>query len=127
MATYKQKVKQYVINSAKQPIYFIRDGYIVFNLNSCFVKKNNYTRFQTVLNEASQFANKLNLCNLASLCYKLNMEYCSNETLEFVLKLVDIINSVNLKITQDGILSHGEIDMRPLDNLITNESQKNEN
>lgn len=125
MAVYKQKTKQYIINPAKQPIYFIRDGYIIFNLNSCFVKKNNYTRFQTSLTEAQQFANKLNLCNLASLCYKIEMDYCSDETLEFIARLVDIIKDTDLQITQDNILSHGETDMKPLDNLITNDTKSN--
>ena len=38
---YKQKTKQYIINSAKQPAYFIQDDFIILNLNANFPKKDN--------------------------------------------------------------------------------------
>ena len=126
MGQYKQKTKQYVVNSAKQPIYIHRDDYILFNLNSCFVKKNNYVRFQSMLEEAiDKGGSKLNLCNLASLCYKIEMDYASLETYEFIEKLVEIISKFNLKTTQDNIESFGEIDIRPLDSLISFDSKAN--
>ena len=53
------------------------------------------------------------------------MDYCSNETLEFIARLVDIVKDTDLQLTQDNILSHGEIDMKPLDNLITNDTKSN--
>lgn len=124
MATYKQKTKQYVINASRQPIYVNRDDYILFNLNACFVKKNNYTRFETMVKEAkSKGGTKLNLGNLASLCYKIDMDYCSKETLEFVSKLVEIARKEKLIVTQDNIKLYGETDMQPIDNLISYDRQ----
>lgn len=121
MATYKQKTKQYIINAAKQPTYIHRGEYILFNLNSCFVKKNNMVRFQSVLDEAvSKGGSKINLCNLASLCYKIDMPYTSKETYEFVASLIELIKEkYDLQLTQDEIESFGEIDMRPIDTLVS--------
>ena len=76
----KQKTKQFIINSAKQPVYTIRNGLILFNLNACFIKQNNYARFETMVRESlSHGVKKLNLGNLAALCYKLDMDYSIGE------------------------------------------------
>lgn len=127
MAPYKTKTKQYVINSAKQPIYVHRDEYILFNLNACFVKKNNYVRFQSMINEAvEKGGTKLNLGNLASLCYKIEMDYNSEETYEFVQRIIEIIKGeTDIELTQDNILSYGETDMRPLDSLVSYDGKSN--
>lgn len=126
MTTYKQKTKQYVVNAARQPIYLLRDDAILFNLNACFVKKNNYTRFETILKEAvSKGGKSINLGNLASLCYKLEMDYCSRETLDFVQKIVDICKKEQVGITQDNVKLYGEVDMQPFDNLISYDRNSN--
>ena len=84
---YKQKTKQYIINSAKQPAYFIQDDFIILNLNANFPKKDNFSKLNSNLRELKSFGNVINLCNLASLCYKFEMEYASQETLDFVKKI----------------------------------------
>jgi len=124
MSQYKSKTKQYVINATRQPLYIHRDDYILFNLNACFVKKNNLTRFETLLREAvAKGGTKLNLGNLASLCYKLGMDYCSDETFEFIQKVIYVAKQEDIQLTQDGILSYGEVDMCPIDNLISHDKK----
>jgi hypothetical protein len=128
MATdlFKQKTKQYIINSARQPVYTIRNDVVLFNLNSCFVKQNNYARFETLIRESlSHGCKKINLGNLAALCYKLDMDYCSKETLEFVRIIVTIIKQHKVELVQNNIRSYGEVDMQPIDNLISYDEVNN--
>lgn len=126
MAEYRQKTRQYIINSAKQPIYIHRDDYILFNLNACFVKSNNYARFESFVKEALQGGgSKVNLCNLASLCYKLGMDYCSDETFDFVQTAVEIIRQNGINVVQDGITLYGETDMQPIESLISYDRKNN--
>lgn len=122
----KQKTKQFIINSAKQPVYTIRDGLILFNLNSCFIKQNNYARFETLVRESlSHGVKKMNLGNLAALCYKLDMDYCSEATLEFVKIITTIIKQHKAELVQEGVRSYGEVDMQPIDTLISYDSFNN--
>lgn len=124
--TYKVKPKQYITNPAKQPQYFFYADYIVLNLNACFPKKGNYLKFLNCLKELKGLGTKLNLCNLASLCYKLQIPYASQETLDFVQKLVNYIKQdTDFVITQDNITSFGEIDMKPFSYLISHDNQNN--
>lgn len=117
---YKIKHKQHVTNSAKQPQYIYKNDYIVLNLNACFPKKGNYVKFLSCLKEVNEVGSKLNLCNLASLCYKLDMDYASQETLDFVKQLKQYIdNETDLIITQDNIMSYGEVDMQPFTSLVS--------
>ena len=122
----KQKTKQFIINSAKQPVYTIRNGIILFNLNACFIKQNNYARFETMVRESlSHGVKKLNLGNLAALCYKLDMDYCSKATLDFVKIITTIIKQHKAELVQENIRSYGEVDMQPIDTLISYDSFNN--
>ena len=38
MAQYKEKYKQFVVNSAKKASYYFKKDIAVFNLNACFTK-----------------------------------------------------------------------------------------
>ena len=116
---YKQKTKQYIINSAKQPAYFIQDDFIILNLNANFPKKDNFSKLNSNLRELKSFGNVINLCNLASLCYKFEMEYASQETLDCVKKIVKIIKDHNFTIVQNNVYNYGEIDMKPIDKLVS--------
>lgn len=114
---YKARSKQYVTNSLKQPLYYYKDDYVIMNLNSCITKRDNYTKFVTALKEIEN-VEKVNLCNLASLCYKFEIPYASQETLDLVTKIKElIIKDTDLKITQDNIENCGEIDMQPIKQL----------
>lgn len=126
MSTYKSRNKQYIINSLKQPQYFFTNDYVVFNLNACFTKKDNYLKFLSNLKETREEAQKINLCNLASLCYKFDMNYASNETLDFVKTLKNYINQdTDFIITQDNIINCGECDLRPIDCLLSWDKKHN--
>ena len=87
MAQYKEKYKQVVINSLKYPPYYLIGDVVVINLNACFIKRNNFVKFFLILKEALELSNKINFCNLASLCYKLNILYESEECYNFWKKL----------------------------------------
>ena len=126
MAEYKQKTKQYIINSAKQPIYAFRDDCILFNLNACFVKKGNFIKFDANIKEIAAKGGKLvNFCNLASLCAKWEWNYCSDEVLNLVKRAAYTARESGLKVVQRGIKSYGEIDMKPIDNLISYDEDSN--
>ena len=118
----KVTFKQFTINSNKQPSYFFKDDYIVFNLNSCFTKKNNFSKCMNNIKEALEdnYNRKLNLCNLASMCYRLQIKYDSLECYEFIGKLIAFIKQdfPQLVLTQNNVYSHGEYDVRPIDSLI---------
>jgi hypothetical protein len=47
------------------------------------------------------------------------MDYCSKETLEFVKIITTIIKQHKVELVQEGIRSYGEIDMQPIDKLIS--------
>ena len=120
MAHYKEKYKQIVVNSAKCPSYFYKGDIAVFNLNSCFTKKNNYVKFLSAVKEALEKTNKINLCNLASLCYKLNIDYGSEECYEMISKIISLLKTEHPEVIllQNNIRCYGEIDLQPIHELI---------
>ena len=120
MAQYKEKYKQIVINSAKGPAYYFKKDIAVFNLNACFTKKNNYVKFMSVIKEVLEHTNKINLCNLASLCYKLNIPYNSEECYEMISKVINLIKNdfPDIVLLQNNIECYGEIDLQPIHTLI---------
>ncbi len=128
MANFKLKIQQVVINSAKQYPYYYEDDLIVFNLNTCFAKKTNNSKFLQTIREAVQdcaaSTMKLNLCNLASLCHKLNISYDSVECLDFVHKVVSNIHTEfpEVELTQEGVYNCGEYDLCPMKSLVSFDS-----
>lgn len=122
---YKQKTKQYIINAAKQPPYLVLDDIVLLNLNANFPKKDNFNKLHTNLKEIKQITNTLNLCNLASLCYKFNMDYASQETLDFIKNIIGIIKQEQFNIVQQNMLNCGEIDMKPISKLVSYDKEHN--
>lgn len=127
MAQYKEKYKQVVINSIKHPSYYLFGDVVVLNLNACFVKRNNFIKFLLIVKEALELSNKVNLCNLASLCYKLNIPYESEDCIEFVRDIVNKLKGEypDIQFVQNGINNCGEIDLQPFYNLIRLDTQHN--
>lgn len=126
MVDYRQRTKQFILNASKQPIYTCREGVVLFNLNACFMKPNNYARFESYVKESLQNGGtQINLCNLASLCYKLGMNYCSEETYKFVQTLVEIIKIHKVPAVQMHFVSCGESDMQPIEHLISYDKDNN--
>lgn len=127
MASYKQRVQQIIMNSSKQLPYTILEDVTILNLNTCFIKKASYSKLSSILKELvpNMKNNKLNLCNLASLCYKLGIKYDSDECLEFVYSIVNYIKKEypQLELVQNGINNCEETDMRPLTNLMRMEKK----
>lgn len=127
MAQYKEKYKQVVINSLKYPPYYLIGDVVVINLNACFIKRNNFVKFFLILKEALELSNKINFCNLASLCYKLNILYESEECLQFLEEIVDKIKAEHphVEFVQNGVSNCGEIDVQPIYNLIRVDTEQN--
>lgn len=119
MSTYKAKRKQFIIDASKYPQYYFIDDCVVFNLNACFTKKDNYLKFLSNLKETREVCTKINLCNLASMCYKFGITYASNETLDFVSLLKSYITQdTDFQIIQNNIVNCEETDLRPLQSLV---------
>lgn len=127
MAQYKEKYKQIVINSTKGTPYFIRDGIMVINLNSCINKRNNYVKYMSTLKSVFEITNKINFCNFASLCYKLHISYNSDDAKCLLQEIIDITkqNYPNVEFIQNNISNQGEVDIQPLDNLLKFDKQNN--
>lgn len=127
MAAYKQRIQQIIMNSSKQLPYIIKEDVTILNLNTCFIKKASYSKLSSILKELvpNMISNKLNLCNLASLCYKLGIKYDSEECLDFVYSIISFIKKEypQIELVQNGLQNCEEIDMRPLTNLMRMEKQ----
>lgn len=120
MNKYKEKYSQFLINAAKGPACYYHGNIIVLNLCSCFIKKNNFVKFISLIREALNYGDTLNLTNLASLCFKWDMKYGDIECMSFVENLKKILKTEypTLKLVQNEIYNYGEIDMRPLESVI---------
>lgn len=126
MAEYKQKTKQFIINSAKQPTIAFRGDFVLFNLNACIPKKNNFIKFDAALKELIlKGGTKVNFCNLASLCHKLEMDYCSDEVFELAKRVILSAKNAGLEVLQNKVRSYGEIDMQPMHSLISYDKSNN--
>ena len=53
------------------------------------------------------------------------MDYCSKATLDFVKIITTIIKQHKAELVQENIRSYGEVDMQPIDTLISYDSFNN--
>lgn len=127
MVKYKEKFQQFNINPNKGAPCYNRGNIIVINLAACFIKKNNYVKFISTLKEASEFGDTINFTNLASLCYKWDIVYGSEECFNFVTTIRDMVKRdyPNMKLAQNGIYNLGEVDMQPLDYVLKWDPENN--
>lgn len=139
MVKYKEKFQQFNINPNKGAPCFnkfktitetgevIGEDLIVINLAACFIKKNNFVKFISTVKEACEFSNKVNFTNLASLCYKWDILYGSEECFDFVRTVRDIVkrDHPDIELVQNGIYNLGETDMQPIDSLIKWDPENN--
>lgn len=127
MTKYKEKFQQFNINPNKGTPFYNKGDIIVVNLASCFIKKNNFGKFSSTIKEAMEYGNIINFTNLASLCYKWDIIYGSDECFDLVNTIKDIVRRdyPKAKFSQEGIYNLGEIDMRPLDYVIQWDPQNN--
>jgi len=74
----------------------------------------------SAVKEALEKTNKINLCNLASLCYKLNIDYGSEECYEMISKIISLLKTEHPEVIllQNNIRCYGEIDLQPIHELI---------
>lgn len=126
MAEYRQKTKQYIITATKQPIYVVRDGLALFNLNSCFPKMSSSSKLESSVRDMLlKGVKQVNIGNLASLCYRMELDYCSTQVYLFFKNIVDFMTTHGLEVVQKGIKSYGEIDSQPIDSLLSYDRKNN--
>lgn len=114
------KIQVINIDSSKSDCLIIKDGLGIVNINALIKRYNldkNYIGGS--LKSIIPTINKINFTNLASLCYKIGLDYRSNQCLELVERLVRDFRSLNpnLIFVQNGITNQGETDMLPFESL----------
>lgn len=106
------------LDSSNGDILFEKQGYTCLNINALVGRrldeKNLKTRIQSlVLNSRT-----VNLCNLASLCYKLHIKYDSFDCLNLLQLIVDNIkNLYDVCFIQNNIENKFEVDLKPFEIL----------
>ena len=115
----KAKYKLNIIDSSKKIDYYLKEDTAVLNLNSCINKPTNLNTFEALIKEINSLnIKKINLCNLASLCYRINIDYASEKTLDLMINIISILDKYNCKVCQNKINNYNEIDLKPFDNLV---------
>ena len=105
-----------IVDSGKGGSIFFRNNLICLNLNAAIKHKNvNLSKVELVIQHASY----INLCNLASLCYKLDINYHSRECEELLRNIIINIKAKNKDIcfTQFNVNNFYEVDLNPLERL----------
>lgn len=127
MATYKTKYSQFVVNSSKQLPYTIHDDIIVLNLNASITKKVNLSKLINILGTALETSNKVNLCNYASLLFKLELNYNSDASLDLIEEIVNCIKEEfdDIELMQNNMENCGEIDCQPISTMVSFDSENN--
>lgn len=107
------------VNSSNGDILFEQEGLMCLNLSALVGKKLDENAISTKIMGMSITSNSINLCNLASLCYKLKIKYDSFECLELVEFLTYKIKYYqdNLTFCQNNISNKLEQDLRPFNKI----------
>ena len=108
------------IDSSKCDKLIVKNDVCIINLNSLIKRYNidkNYISNQ--LSAVISVCNTVNFTNLASLCYRLQIEYSSEECYNLVKAIINNFKEVNsnIRFCQKYIHNQGEIDMLPFDSL----------
>ena len=111
----KNRFKINIIDSSKSNISELKDDLVIINLNAAISKYDNYDKIIEVVKNNPNI-NKVNLCNLASLCIKLDINYSDYETLNLINNIISIIKKLNpnIKVLQENIDNHFETDCQPI-------------
>lgn len=109
------KYKLSYLDSSKQNFSFTKNDNFCINLNA-LIKKNVEEKTITSLLTTIILPNKINLCNLSSLCFRLNINYNSIECLQLVDLIVTLLRDIRADIvfTQDKIQNYFEVDLQPI-------------
>ena len=117
------KYKLSYLDSSKQNFYFTKNDKFCINLNA-FIKKNIEEKNVAALLQTISLPHEINLCNLSSLCFRLNINYNSIECLQLVDSIVKLLrdNRDDVIFTQNNIQNYFEVDMQPINfNLIVDD------
>lgn len=109
------KYKLVYIDSAKKESEFFNQGIFCLNLNSLIKRKFN-EKTSTLLFPDIQLPRVINLCNLSSLCFKLQINYNSIECLQLLDTIISIIKNKrdDVIFVQSNIENYFEIDLKPI-------------
>lgn len=107
-----------IIDSSRTPTFFIKDTIPCVNLNALFKRTTDTTAIKNIADNLENIS-MLNLCNLASLCYKIKLDYNSKECKEMLEQVINEIKSYNgnIQFIQNCVHSNLEVDIRPFSKL----------
>jgi hypothetical protein len=111
-----------ILDSSKGVGAILRDDVWLINLNAYVNRgKFNYTKLGDDIIHLVSHSTTFNLCNLATCCHALGIKYSSSECVLFITRVVKIFKGliVSPKFVQLGLDSYGEVDCRPIGNLLT--------
>ena len=115
------RVKINIMDDGKRLDYYFIENLAVLNVNASIPRNtSNFTRLRENIVEILEVTDRINICNFATLCYKLNVDYGSESALSLFNKILDTIKSVSsmIKFYQNDVLNAGDIDARPISSLI---------
>lgn len=110
-----------IMDEGKRLDYYFIDNLAVLNVNTSIPRNTfNFNRLRENVVEIFEVTDTINICNFATLCYKLEVDYGSDSALVLLIKIVNTIFDVSkaIKLCQCGILNAGDIDAAPIPTLI---------
>lgn len=120
------KFKIEIIDTSKKPILEFDGSNYILNIDSLYYKTSlEKHKVKRYLKNINLFTKSVNVCNLCSLCNRLGILYNSEDCLNIVKKLKDILRQFKLEIVQKNIDNYGEIDMLPIKNLFLYPTENN--
>lgn len=100
--------------------YLVFDDFCALNLNAVITRFNfNSNSLSVVLDEILPDYSKINLCGLASLCYRLKIRYGSEESFLLAKNIKAFFdkNYPAVQFCQNQIIFDGDCDLLPIKNL----------
>ena len=115
------KLQLITIDSSKGDTVYRYSDFLNVNLNSLIRKKYfDVNSIEPQIRYLIADSNDINVTNLASLCYKLGVIYTSEECLDLVYRIKQVINKINryINFVECGVTYLGELDVMPFRNLV---------
>lgn len=116
------KTQLITIDSTKGDTVYRYSDFLNINLNS-FIRKKYFdvSSIEPQIRYLIADCENINVTNLASLCYKLAINYTSDECLDLVYRIKQVITKINryINFVESGVTYLGELDVMPFRNLVT--------
>ena len=112
------RYKLNVIDSLKGKPLQVLDNVAIINLNACITRYDNSDK--VISGILSSNVDKVNLCNLASLSFKLGLPYTSYDTINLIDNIIERVKKErpSVKFIQSNFNNLGETDCAPMNELV---------